>query len=412
MSFPTGAKIVAAALAGALACCASLAQTPSYQSGPYPVPAKPAAPVTPPPPPPTSAARMEIVAGPPVNDLVTMPDRAVLALQAFHASCPALMARADLSGLTRSGDWAAACADAATWAPDKAIDFFVAHFETVQLGDGKTLATGYFIPEILGSRQRKPGFDVPIYRRPADLIDVDLGAFSESLRGRRVAGRVEGKKLVPYADRKGIDEGAMTGKGLELAWAADPVDFFFLQIQGSGRLRLPDGSVMTIGYDGQNGRDFTGLGRLLLDRGLVPSGQASMQGIVAYLRALPDGGRALMQENRSYVFFRELPGKPLGALGVEVTGQVSAAADPNFIPLGAPFVVGLDSVEASGLWVAQDTGGAIKGPNRFDTFWGHGADAARIAGGLAARGQTWLLLPIGTLARLKGVASGGPQPQH
>ncbi len=206
---------------------------------------------------------------------------------------------------------------------------------------------------------------------------------------------------MPYFDRGEIDRGALEGHAPVIAWAADPIEVFFLQIQGSGRLRAPDGSVMRIGFAGQNGRDYTGIGALMRDRGLLAPGQASMQGIMAYLHAHPDEGRAIMDENKSFVFFRELTGNgPLGAMGQPVTGGVSAATDPAFVPLGAPVFLSMDRAEATGLWVTQDTGGAIKGPNRFDTFWGAGEDARAIAGGMASHGTAFVLVPVGTLARL------------
>jgi membrane-bound lytic murein transglycosylase A len=221
--------------------------------------------------------------------------------------------------------------------------------------------------------------------------------------------------LVPYYDRTAIEQGALAGKAPILAWARDPVELFFLQIQGSGRLRLPDGEILRIGYATQNGRDYTGIGALMKSRGLLQPGQTSMQGIVAWLHAHPAEGQAIMRENKSFVFFRELEGAPLGALGLPVTGQVSAAADVKFVPLGAPVFLSLDRQDASGLWVAQDTGGAIKGSNRFDTFWGAGAAAEATAGGMAGRGTAYLLLPIGTVARLSGQANGarygGPSAQ-
>jgi membrane-bound lytic murein transglycosylase A len=212
--------------------------------------------------------------------------------------------------------------------------------------------------------------------------------------------------MVPYYDRTQIEQGALAGQGLEIGWAADEIDFFFLQIQGSGRLLQPDGSVIRIGYAGQNGREYVGIGKLMKDRGLLGPGQTSMQGIVAWLRANPEEGRAIMRENGSYIFFQELTGPgPLGSLGLPVTPRATVAADPKFVPLGAPVLLSVDRPEASGLWIAQDTGGAIKGANRFDTFWGAGEEAARIAGGMQARGTSYLLLPKGTVARLN--AGGG-----
>jgi len=169
--------------------------------------------------------------------------------------------------------------------------------------------------------------------------------------------------------------------------------------------------VVRIGYAGQNGRDYTGIGKLMKDRGLLGPGQTSMQGIVAWLRANPEQGRVIMRENKSFVFFKELDGAgPLGAMGYPVAGWTSVAADPKFVPLGAPLFLSADRTDATGLWVAQDTGGAIKGANRIDTFWGAGDDARAIAGGMAARGTAWLLLPKGTLARLTAAQPPVPQP--
>jgi membrane-bound lytic murein transglycosylase A len=328
---------------------------------------------------------------------------AARALAAFRTSCPSLVRRTDASGLTRGEDWRAAC-DASKTAQDReAVQFFATHFEAVQVADGKAFATGYYEPEIAGSRTRRTGYEVPIYGRPSDLVDVDLGKFSDAMKGKSVRGRVEGTNFVPYHERTAIEQGALQGRGLEIAWASDPVELFFLQIQGSGRLRLPDGGVMRIGYASQNGRDYTGIGRLMLDRGILKPGQASMQGIMAYLRENPAQGRDIMRENKSYVFFRELTGPgPLGAMGHPVSARGSVATDPKFVPLGAPVFLSMDRQDANGLWVAQDTGGAIKGTNRFDTFWGAGDEARAVAGGMAARGTAWLLLPKGTLARLTG----------
>jgi len=338
---------------------------------------------------------------------------ATRALQAFRISCPSLVRRNDQSGLTRPDDWRPACAAAASWRDDDAEGYFATNFEPVQIGDGKSFATGYFEPEIVGSRVQAPGYNVPVYRRPPDLIDVDLGLFSDDLKDKKIRGRVKGQSFVPYADRTEIEEGGLGGRGLEIAWAADPVEFFFLQVQGSGRLRLPDGSVMRIGYDGQNGRDYTGIGRLMRDRGLLGPGQTSMQGIVAWLREHPDEGRAIMRENKSWIFFKELTGGggPLGALGLPVTGNATVAADPSFVPLGAPVFLSMDRLEATGLWIAQDTGGAIKGPNRFDTFWGAGARARAIAGGMAARGTAFVLLPKGTIDRIAQEQASATPPK-
>jgi membrane-bound lytic murein transglycosylase A len=347
----------------------------------------------------STAAGMGVTRGPDIASLMPSGERARLALQAFRLSCSTLMRRADQSGLTRGSDWNNSCAAASSWPEASAAEFFARYFEAVQVGDGTAFVTGYYEPEIAGSRTQQPGYAVPIYRRPTDLIDVDLGQFNDALKGKSIRGKVQGSKFVPYDERSQIVAGTLAGRGLELAWAADPVEFFFLQVQGSGRLNLPGGGVMRIGYDGQNGRDYTGIGKLMKDRGLIQAG--SMQDIMQYLRAHPVEGAGIMNENKSFVFFHELTGAgPLGALGVPVTPEATVAADPKFIPLGAPVLLSLDRSEPNGIWIAQDTGGAIKGANRFDSFWGAGARARGIAGGMSARGSALILLPIGSAARL------------
>ncbi|MFM6931277.1 MAG: murein transglycosylase A [Novosphingobium sp.] len=358
------------------------------------------------PPPAATAAQIGVRAGPAIDTLNLSAGRAAAALRSFSESCPRLLTRADTSGLTRSGDWKDACDAAKTWPAADAPGFFTRHFEAAKIGEGKAFTTGYYEPEIAGTRTPQPGFAVPVYRLPPDLIRAWPAEIPPEQRtGTPPLGRYdETGKFVLYHDRAGIEDGALAGKGLEIAYAADAVEFFFLQIQGSGRLLAPDGTVMRIGYAGQNGRDYVGIGSLMRQRGLVGgTGQypTSMQGLMAWLRENPEAGKAIMRENLSYIFFREITGDgPLGALGVPVRGQSSVAADPAFTPLGAPVWLTLDRPEASGLWVAQDTGGAIKGANRFDTFWGAGPTARQIAGGMTGRGEALLFLPKGTLARL------------
>ena len=346
----------------------------------------------------TNAAALGAVRGPQIGALQVDARKANLAMDSFKTSCPGLVRRNDNSGLTQGSDWIPACDAVKTWTGD-ATSFFAAHMDAVQVGNGKAFATGYYEPEIAGCRTPQAACTVPIYKRPADLIDVDLGQFSDDLKGKSIRGKVTGTKLVQYDDRAAIDNGALAGRGLEIAYALDPIEFFFLQIQGSGRLKLPDGGVMRIGYESQNGRAYTGIGRLMKDRGLITDG--SMQGIVAYLQANPDEGRKIMQENKSYVFFRELTGAgPLGAMGYPVVGEASIAVDVKYIPLGAPVWLSLDRAEPNGIWIAQDTGGAIKGANRVDTFWGAGDRARAIAGGMAARGAALIFLPKAAVARL------------
>jgi membrane-bound lytic murein transglycosylase A len=368
-----------------------------------PIPTTPNPPLAAPAPPATAttAAEAGVIAGPEYNELGVTAEQATAALKAFRLSCPSVVRRVDASGLTQNSEWTESCNAAKGWADRDATNFFSRYFGTVQIGAGTAFVTGYYEPEIAASRDKRPGYDVPIYRRPGDLVDVDLGSFSKDLQGKKIRGRVEGSNFIPYYDRAAIESGALANRGLEIAWAADAAEFFFLQVQGSGRLRLPDGNIMRIGYETQNGRDYVGIGKLLLDRGELKTGQASMQGILDYLRADPVRGAAVMNENPSWVFFRELTGAgPLGALGVPVTGRASVAADPKYVPLGAPVFLSLDRAEPNGLWIAQDTGGAIKGANRFDSFWGAGEQARAIAGGMSGRGSALLLLPRASVARL------------
>jgi membrane-bound lytic murein transglycosylase A len=327
--------------------------------------------------------------------LVLKQDEAARALSAFRTSCPAVTVRNDASGLTQGSDWRALCAQATTLDPSFAPGFFYYGFDWVKVGDGRAFMTGYYEPEIEGSRMPQPGY-VPIYRLPPDLVRCTK---PDGTSGR---GRIDQTgTCVLYYTRAEIEDGALAGKTLELAWAKDPVDLFFLEIQGSGRIRLDDGTLMRVGYAGQNGRDYVAIGRLLRDRGILPPGGANMQAIRDWIRANPDQGRALMRENLSYVFFKELTGPgPLGALNVPVTPRGSVAADPNYTPLGAPIYLSkADRQEVDGIWVAQDTGGAIKGPNRFDTFWGAGAQAVAVAGGMSASGEALILVPKGVAAR-------------
>ncbi len=196
----------------------------------------------------TTAAQAGILAGPPVASLPITEPQAEAARAAFLLSCPGLMRRTDSSGLTQGADWQAACQAAANVPRGGARDFFARYFEAIQVGDGRSLATGYYEPEIAGSRDRRSGYEVPIYARPRDLIDVDLGAFSAALKGKKVRGKVQGTNLVPYDDRTAIEQGSLQGRAPVLAWGADPVEVFFLQIQGSGRLRLPGGDIIRVGY--------------------------------------------------------------------------------------------------------------------------------------------------------------------
>jgi membrane-bound lytic murein transglycosylase A len=416
---------VAPALAASLlvAACSTAPRNRPQGAVPPPHRPQPTRPAEPPkPPPPRNAIELGVSAGPPVSALELPAEQASAARDAFRASCGALLKRKDASGLTQASDWAPACAAASV--PDvDPVTFFQTQFETLIVGNGALLATGYYAPEIEGSRTHDPGYDVPVYRRPPDLVEMDSGvAAGGPPTGKKVRGRMQDGQFVPYYDRAQIDAGALANQGLEIAWVQDPVELFFLEIQGSGRLHLPDGSYMWIGYDTQNGYNYTGIGKLMRDRGLIGPGTTyatSMQGIKAYLADHPDQRQALMEENKSVVFFHELTGgAPLGALGAPVVGHVSVAADPAFTPLGAPLWLSSDRPEVTGMWVAQDTGGAIKGANRIDTYWGVGVIAAITAGGMYAHGQMLILVPRGTIEKLQPLLrrapsdAAGPTPQR
>lgn len=282
-------------------------------------------------------------------------------------------------------------------------------------GNADGLFTGYYEAELRGSRTRHARFATPLYRRPADLVMVDLGDFRDSLKGQRIAGRVSDGRLKPYDDRRRIDAGSLAGKGLELVWLDDPVDAFFLQIQGSGRVLLDDGSVMRVGYDGQNGWPYAAIGRQMAATGKLDSDGITMQSIRAWLAANPAQAQATMEGNPSYVFFKAMDGDgPLGAQGVALTAGRSLAVDHTFIPYGVPVWLDVtdpqdDDKRLSRLMVSQDTGGAIQGPVRGDVFWGYGAQAEQRAGVMKSRGGYWLLLPrTVNPAAVAPAASSGP----
>ncbi|HSK38605.1 MAG TPA: MltA domain-containing protein [Arenibaculum sp.] len=303
------------------------------------------------------------------------------------------------------GEWAAPCAALATLPGDDrnaARGFFETWFVPWAAGDNgerEGLFTGYYEPELRGSLEESARYRVPLHRRPADLVMVDLGEFRENLKGERIAGRVVDGRLRPFEDRARIEAGALYGKELELLWVDDPVDAFFLQIQGSGRVVLEDGRVVRVGYAGQNGHPYVAIGRDLVAMGEFTREEVSMQSIRAWLEAHPERAAELMNRNPSYVFFRELDGEgPIGAQGVPLTPGRSLAVDRSFVPYGVPVWLDAEDPLEPGrrvrrLMVAQDTGGAIRGPVRGDVFWGYGAEAELRAGKMKSRGRYFLLLP-------------------
>ena len=256
--------------------------------------------------------------------------------------------------------------------------------------------TGYYEPELAGSRQRQGRFTVPLLARPTDLVTADLGQLRPDLGRDQLAGRVVDGRLDPYPARAEIEAGALAGLAQPLVWVDDAVDAHILHIQGSGRIRFEDGSVQRVGVAATNGRKFVGLGKLLADAGKVEAG-ATMPSIRAWLKTHPAEAAPLMAANPRYIFYRLVAGDgPIGAQGVALTPQRSLAVDPRFVPLGVP--VWLDTKAPSGetlrrLVMAQDTGAAIKGPVRGDLFWGAGEAAFDQAGRMKSSGRYWLLLP-------------------
>ncbi|MBW6398423.1 MltA domain-containing protein [Roseomonas sp. HJA6] len=278
--------------------------------------------------------------------------------------------------------------------------YIEARFEVFAIGAG--LMTGYYEPILRGAPAQDEVFRTPLLARPPELVEQPVAG--NPLR-RRFGMMVEGR-LEPFLPRSAIDTGALAGRGLELAWVDDPTDAFFLQIQGSGRVMLPDGQMMRVGYAGQNGQPYVPIGRVLIERGELTRDQMSMQAIRAWLTGVGhDRTNEVLRANPSYVFFRVVDGLtpdqgPIGAMGVPLTPGRSVAVDRTFIPLGTPMFVSVRDpmarrgVEPTGrLVVAQDTGGAIRGPARTDYFWGWGPEAGERAGRMRDEAEVFILLP-------------------
>ncbi len=325
---------------------------------------------------------------------------------AFLSSCRALESRPQWLL------WRAACEEAKGLAANDSAAlrrFYESRFEPYQLTnpDGTTSGwiTGYYEPLLRGSRTRSAVFSQPVLGVPLDLLNIELTDVLPELKNLRLRGRLVGNKVVPYFSRADIVSREKDYADRVLLWVDDAVELFFLQIQGSGRVKLPDGRMIRIGYANQNGHPYQSIGRVLIERGELKPEQASMQGIQAWARANPDKLNELLNSNPSYVFFREIATKgndsegPLGALGVPLTAGRSIAVDPQHVPLGAPIFLATtqpnSAVPLRRLMLAQDTGGAIRGVVRADFFWGFGADAGSQAGRMRQQGQMWILLPPG-----------------
>jgi membrane-bound lytic murein transglycosylase A len=322
---------------------------------------------------------------------------------AFLRSCSRLKAQAA---------WRESCALAEQLpAAGPLRNFFETHFLPFRVanadGGVQGLATGYYEPLLRGSRRKDGPYRYPLYAAPDDLLIVDLAEINPELKHLRLRGRLEGRRVVPYYPRADIERGLPALAGRELLWVDDPVDLFFLQIQGSGRVRLPTGELVRVGYADQNGQPYKSIGRYLVDQGELKLEQASMQGIKAWGAANPAKLEGLLNQNPSYVFFRELPAAdgdpgssasgPVGALGVALTPERSIAVDPRHIPLGAPVFIATtwpnSAVPLERLVLAQDTGGAIRGAVRADYFWGFGEAAGAQAGRMRQNARMWVLLP-------------------
>jgi membrane-bound lytic murein transglycosylase A len=328
-----------------------------------------------------------------------MADRTEAAIPAFLRSCTRFLSAPDTapfalsvdgSAFGRIGDWRPLCREAAGLRPGDgaaARRFFETRFAPLSVADYRDeqgLFTGYFEIELRGSRRRGGRFQTPIYRRPPDPT------------------------LATRYARAEIDAGALAGHDLAFVWVDNPIDAFFLQIQGSGTVRCGDGRIIRLGYDGDNGRAYVPIGRLLVERGEIPRNRLSMAAIRAWMLRYPKRGASLRREDPSYVYFRELHGAgPVGAEQVVLTPERSIAVDPAFVPLGAPVWLQAEerfrpAEDVRRLVVAQDAGGAIKGPVRGDLFWGTGAEAGREAGAMDAYGRYFILVPRRVAARAAG----------
>lgn len=348
----------------------------------------------------------------------------VQALAAFRRSCGALMHKPPGTAMGgagyagTAGDWQAVCDAVPSGRLDKnaARAWFEAWFRPIRISAGNAadgLFTGYYEPELKASRTKRGPYRIPVYGLPKDLVSVDLGRFRGSLKGERIAGRIEGQSLVPYPSRAEIDARGL-GTAPILFFADDPVAVFFLHIQGSGRVVFDDGARARVAYAGQNGRPYTAIGRTLIEQGALLRDEVSLQTIRAWLKAHPGEAKRVMETDASYVFFRETPlGDPAlgsaGSEGVALAPGASLAVDNRLHPLGAPFFVAASVPDPDAakpdrpfmrLLIAQDTGGAIQGPVRGDVFWGFGHDAEAIAGRMKAHGTMAVLLPKPLAARL------------
>jgi membrane-bound lytic murein transglycosylase A len=317
---------------------------------------------------------------------------------AFVASC---------HNLERQAQWKPVCNSARSLS-DSSMPalrgWFEAQFRPWALvnpdGSRTGLITGYYEPILKGSRNESRDFRYPVFGPPDDLVVVELAELYPELKHLRLRGRIEGRKLVPYYSRAEWTPQESRRAPEALAWVDDPIDFFFMQIQGSGQVQLTDGNRVRLNYADQNGHPYRSIGRWLIERGELKAEQASMQGIKLWAKANPSRLAELLNINPSLVFFRELPVEgsgPQGAMGLALTPERSLAVDPRHVPLGAPIWLATNQPSSehalTRLVLAQDTGGAIRGVVRADFYWGSGADAGNLAGKMRQQGRMWVLMP-------------------
>jgi membrane-bound lytic murein transglycosylase A len=341
-------------------------------------------------------------------------DDQLAAYRTFRASCRPIAAQHDLPsdpkalGISLRDPCRAA---RATEISDGAAarGFFEAHFTPLRisrLGEGDGFVTGYYEPVLEGSRTPTDVYNVPVYRRPSNLFVRGFKQSSPDLPNKgQVFRKIGRRKLVPYYDRGEIEDGAIAGRGLEICWLKNPTDLLFAQIQGSARIKLQDGSTVRINYDAHNGYPYTAVGRVLIDRGIIPKEEMSMQRIREWMEQNPDGAKDLRRQNRSYIFFREVnlsdKDEAVGAQGVPLTPGRSIAVDKSLHVYGTPFFIEgelpIESEQSKTrfhrLMIAQDTGSAITGPARADLYFGAGADAGKVSGRLRHSMHFVMLVP-------------------
>jgi len=324
-------------------------------------------------------------------------DDPALGLHAFLQSCRVLGKREG---------WERVCREVQTFSLDDSEPlrlFFEQNFTPYQLrqADGKETGTitGYYVPDLKGSREPSTSYAHALYGEPDDMLVVDLADLYPELKHLRLRGRVEGNRVVPYYDRAALEANPELLDGHALLWVDDPVELFFLHIQGSGRITLDNGEQLMAHYANQNGHPFRSIGKVLIERDAIPPEGLSMQGIKAWARRNPEKVEELLNQNPSYVFFSVYPytGVPPGAFGVPLTSGRSLAVDRRYVPLGAPVFLATSwpgtCDPLARLMMAQDTGGAIKGRVRADFFWGVGDEAGEFAGRMKQAGRMWVLLP-------------------